>query len=71
MANPSEREEAVCFDEASEIEWRQWFTDFRQRIWPMFKAEGFTFQQAVMLWRQEGINSRLQQLIEIQGGFGG
>lgn len=60
---PEERKETVGFTESEEIEWRQYFLDFRETVWPMFQAEGFTFVQAMMFWRQEIVISKLQEII--------
>lgn len=53
LVNPPERDEAIGFTEDEEISWREYFTDFRQTVWPMFEAEGFTFFEAIMFWRHE------------------
>lgn len=60
--NPPERGENVGFTEEEEISWRQYFVDFRELIWPMLQAEGFTYVEALMFWRQEVMIAYLIQL---------
>lgn len=64
VPDPGEREESVGFEESEEVDWRQYFNDFRQLIWPMFEAEGFTFPQAITMWRQEILVSEIRRLRE-------
>ena len=61
---PPEREENVGFTEAEQISWEQYFVDFRELIWPMFDRQGFTYQQALMFWRQEMLLSNIIELRE-------
>jgi hypothetical protein len=65
LVNPPERDENVTFDEESEISWRQWFTDFRELVWPMLEKEGFTFPEAVLFWRQEIVSANLVRIREV------
>lgn len=67
MKNPPEREEAIGFTEVEEIDWRQYFADFRSTVWPMFEAEGFTFVEAINFWRHEIM---IFHLIEIKQKLG-
>lgn len=64
---PPEREENVGFTEEEEISWRQYFLDFRELVWPMFEAQGFTYVEALMFWRQEMV---LSQLVDIRESLG-
>lgn len=54
-----ERDELVLFDEETEISWLQYFEDFKRTAWPMLAAQGFTFPQALLFWRQEQVLSQL------------
>ena len=62
--NPPEREENVGFIESEEITWREYFVDFRTTVWPMLEAEGFTFVEAMMFWRQEMCLAALRTIQE-------
>lgn len=64
--NPPEREETIGFAEGEEIDWRQYFVDFRTMVWPMFEAEGFTFVEAINFWRQEIMLTYIKQMA---GGY--
>ncbi|HEX9430575.1 MAG TPA: hypothetical protein VF944_09375 [Candidatus Bathyarchaeia archaeon] len=61
-------EELIGIDEASEIEWRNYFIEFREKIWPMFQEQGFTFPEAYLCWRMEQVTTRLTELKEIMEG---
>lgn len=63
-----EREEAIGFEESEEIDWRQYLTDFKSTVWPMFAKEGFTFPEALMFWRQEILLTRITQVRDILDG---
>jgi hypothetical protein len=54
-----ERDELIDFCESDEQEWRQYFTEFREKVFPMFEEMGFTFQQAFVVWRQEQVITTL------------
>lgn len=65
--NPPERDEQVGFTEEEEISWRQYFVDFRKLVWPLFEAEGFTYVEALMFWRQEIMLGHVIKLVEHLG----
>jgi len=65
---PSEREDAIDFAEVDEEDWRQYLAEFREKVWPMFEEQGFTFPQAYAVWRQEQVITRLVELIN-GGGY--
>ena len=63
MSVSEDREEAVNFPEDEEIEWREYLTDFRARIWPMFEEQGFSFPQAFSAWRNEMLIAKMDRIL--------
>jgi len=59
-----ERDEQVGFTEEEEVSWIQYFADFKTTVWPLLAAQGFTFPQALMFWRQEVLTGHIIQLRE-------
>lgn len=71
LFDPPEREETIGFTEEEEISWHEYFLDFREKVWPMFEAQGFTFVEAITFWRNEIHLYELKcirQLLEEQSG---
>lgn len=60
-----EREESVGFSEDEEIDWRQYLHDFKKTVWPMFAGYGFTFPEALSLWRHEILLTRITEVRDL------
>jgi hypothetical protein len=50
-----EDEDLIEFSEESERSWRQYMSEFRDKVYPMFERYGFTYAEAMITWRLERI----------------
>lgn len=57
-----EREDAIEFSEEIERSWREYITDFKRDVYPMFEAEGFTLPEAMHLWDLNKLAAEIRAL---------
>lgn len=60
-----ERDDAIAFPECDEESWRQYFVEFREKVWPMFKSHGFTQGEAWFAWQMQNVITRLDRIADL------
>lgn len=45
-----EPDEAIDFTESAERSWRDFFSDFKEKVYPMFKEQGISYADAIIIW---------------------
>lgn len=58
----AERDELIGFPERDEEQWRQYFNEFEEKVWPMFRERGFTFQSAFACWSDYKTHTYLDRI---------
>ncbi len=51
----------ITFNEEEERNWRQWLTEFKEKVYPVFQEYGTTLPEAMMLWKLQSIYNKLEQ----------
>jgi len=59
-----DRPELVSIDEHDEETWRQYFAEFKENVWPIFKDHGFTPSQAYFAWELNRVLGSLNRIEE-------
>jgi len=55
--------EGLIFTEAAERSWRAYLSEFREQVWPVFEAQGFTFEGAFSCWMLNRVNNNIDGLL--------
>ena len=59
-----EDDDAITFTEEHEISWRNYLTEFQEKVYPVFKSFGFTLPEAFAAWDANRITNFLQRLAD-------
>ncbi len=57
-----DRDDAIAFPEMDEVNWRIYFGEFREKVWPMFKEHGFTTGEAWFAWQLQNVIGKLTEI---------
>lgn len=56
-----DNDDFITFDEEQERNWRQWLSEFKEKVYPVFQGYGLTLPEAMMLWKLQSIYNELGQ----------
>lgn len=60
MAEENE-EELIEFSESIEKSHREYLREFKEKVFPVYKREGFTLYEALMMWQSNSIYNLLNE----------
>lgn len=57
-------EDLLEFSENAERNWRQYLTEFRDSVYPVFAPHGFTLPEAFLAWMMNKLNNNIGTLAD-------
>lgn len=57
-------DEMIDFDEACEIQHINYLIEFKDKVWPIYQAQGFTLGEAFFAWKFNVLKNTVDELIE-------
>jgi len=55
-------QESFLDNEQDEVDWADYITQFKDEVFPLFKHQGFTLSEALIVWKLNEIGQRLSKL---------
>ena len=60
---PKPEEDGLTFPEDAERSWRAYLADFKSEVWPVFEAQGFSMDAAIVCWMLNRVNNNIDSLL--------
>ena len=55
----------IDMPECDEIEHINFLSEFREKVWPIYRNEGMTFGEAMIVWRLNVLNNTMNRVIDV------
>lgn len=59
-----DEEDRIELLESDERSWREYLTEFKEKVYPLFEPYGFSIPQALQAWELNRLKNMLRELID-------